>query len=129
MEIFGIAALTAVTAILLTLIRRGSDALALLGALAASAVILVSVLGDVRGVFEKVTAFTSGLPAGSECLSAVLKAVGIALLGELSAAICKDAGENALAATVALAAKAAILLSTLPLLEKVFTYLGEIVRL
>ncbi len=59
----------------------------------------------------------------------MLKAVGLTVLGELAARLCKDAGESALAYAVELGARAAVLGAAMPLLSKLFEFLGDIMSL
>ena len=68
-------------------------------------------------------------PQGLEYLQIMVKAVGIALLGQFAMSACKDAGENALAFGVSLCTKAAILTAALPLLTQLLGYVGEILQL
>ena len=51
-------------------------------------------------------------------VSTVLKAVGLALLGEMTCDLCKSAGEQNLASAVEVCAKAEIILTGLPLVSK-----------
>ncbi len=63
------------------------------------------------------------------CMMVMLKAVGLTVLGELAARLCKDAGESALAYAVELGARAAVLGAAMPLLSKLFEFLGDIMSL
>ena len=55
--------------------------------------------------------------------------VDTAVVGQVVARLCKDAGESALAYTVELAARAAVLAAALPALGRLLKYLGEIAAL
>lgn len=63
------------------------------------------------------------------CMLVMLKAVGLTVLGQLAARLCKDAGESALAYVVEVAARIAVLGAAMPLLSKLFEFLGEIMSL
>ena len=63
------------------------------------------------------------------CMLVMLKAVGLTVLGELAARLCKDAGENAMAYAVELGVRAAVLGAAMPLLSKLFEFLGDIMSL
>lgn len=69
----------------------------------------------------------SGLTA--DVTAALLKAVGIALVGQIAMRLCKDAGENALSYVVELAARVGILAVSLPLIMKIMEFLEELVHL
>lgn len=58
----------------------------------------------------------------------LLKAVGITVIGQLAAALYKDAGESALAYTVQLASKVCVLAVSLPLLTGLLTLCSELTQ-
>ncbi len=55
----------------------------------------------------------------SETITLLLKALGVCLLTQLTADVCRDAGESALAARAELAGKAALLVLILPLFVQI----------
>ncbi len=63
-----------------------------------------------------------------EYASAVLKATGIAILANVSADICKDAGHASVGDAVILAAKLEIVLLCLPIIKKIIGYASEIMN-
>lgn len=63
------------------------------------------------------------------CMLVMLKAVGLTVLGQIAARLCKDAGESALAYAVELGARIAVLGAAMPLLSKLFEFLGDIMSL
>lgn len=58
-----------------------------------------------------------------DALSILLKTAGIAVISELAALICSDAGEGALGKALQLLANAAILWLSLPLFQQILTML------
>ena len=48
----------------------------------------------------------------------LLRTVGIALIAEFAAQLCRDSGESAMAGRISLAARVSILASALPMLTK-----------
>lgn len=62
---------------------------------------------------------------GAELYGPVLRVVGIAVLVRILAALCRDAGQSALAAKVELAGTVLAFGAALPLLEQVLTFLTE----
>lgn len=129
MDIFGIVICAVCAVIFGALVKRGSKEYALVISVIACAVILLAVLGDLGPVISQIQGLAETESFPGYVLPAVLKAVGIAIAGQLASNVCKDAGESALAYTVDLAAKAAILAVSLPLFLKIFEYLEEIVKL
>lgn len=69
----------------------------------------------------------SGLTA--EVVTILLKAVGVAVVGQIASRLCKDAGESALSYTVELAAKVGVLAVSLPLISKTLQFFEELVNL
>ncbi len=61
-----------------------------------------------------------------ELLQILLKAVGIALVGEITALICADGGNSALGKSIQLLSAAVILWLSLPLLQKLLELLQDI---
>ena len=61
-------------------------------------------------------------------MDTVLRALGIALICELTALFCRDLGENTLAEGVQLFGKLEILILSLPLLDKVLEMAKELLQ-
>ncbi len=129
MDIFSVGACALCAVVLGALIKRSNREFALLTAAAACIFILLSALDRLGPLLAQIEGLAEAGELYGQVLPPVLKAVGIALAGELVSRICKDAGESALAYTVELASKAAVLGVSLPLLLQVFEYLEEIVRM
>lgn len=64
----------------------------------------------------------------SEYVEIVFKAVGIGAVTEISAAICNDAGESALASQIGFFGRAEILLVSLPLLKNAVEIASQIIK-
>lgn len=94
------------------------------GALERAGRALLQEPGDV----ELYLGFVRGLGV-SDTQGQLLRAVGITVVGQVVARLCKDAGESALAYTVELAARVAVLAAALPALGRLLKYLGEIAAL
>ncbi len=60
-----------------------------------------------------------------EPFSLLLKALGIALVTSVSASICRDLGEEGVAAKLEVCAKGVILSLSLPLLKQILQFVGE----
>lgn len=91
----------------------------------------VILLGAAVSAFLPVTEFvfeaidTSGF---GEYLTTLTKALGITLAVQLSADVCRDAGEASLGAKLELVGKAEILVLCLPLIRDLITLATDIVR-
>lgn len=118
-DIMRIAALAVVAALCAVVVKKNVQELGLVLALAAGAAILLQTVGgleSVRALMEEL-ADTAGLSMA--ILSPVIKTVGIAILTKISAEICRDAKEGALAAFVETAGAVIALCVSLPLLKTV----------
>ena len=65
----------------------------------------------------------------SELTEIVLKALGICIVAELGSQCCRDAGETAIATKVELAAKAALVLMSIPIFQTLLEVAGELLHL
>lgn len=129
MELFaiGICALCAV--LFAALVQKTNKEYALLISLGTAAVLLLFLLERAGPVFQQVEDLAASGPVEGEAVGLMLRAVGITVVGQVVARLCKDAGESALAYTVELAARAAVLAAALPALGLLLKYLGEIAAL
>ena len=109
------AAVCLLGALLATLVKKTSPDMALLLALAVCAGELTAL---VRGL-EEITAFLQELlergGLSAELFTPLLKTVGIALVTRTGGALCRDAGEGAMAAVVEMSGAFAVVLVSLPL--------------
>jgi len=129
--IFKIAAIGIIVAVLnQLLIRSGREEQAMMTTLAAltAVLILAWAVESAAPLVEQIMDLAGGGELGGLCLSVMLKAVGLTVLGQLAAQLCKDAGEAALAYGVELAAKIAVLAVAMPVLAQLFDFLGEIIQ-
>lgn len=129
MELFaiGICALCAV--LFAALVQKTNKEYALLISLGTAAVLLLFLLERAGPVFQQVEDLAASGPLEGEAVGLMLRAVGITVVGQVVARLCKDAGESALAYTVELAARTAVLAAALPALGRFLEYLGEIAAL
>lgn len=129
MELFaiGICALCAV--LFAALVQKTNKEYALIISLGTAAVLLLFLLERAGPVLQQVEDLAASGPLEGEAVGLMLRAVGITVVGQVVARLCKDAGESALAYTVELAARAAVLAAALPALGRLLKYLGEIAAL
>ena len=129
MELFaiGICALCAV--LFAALVQKTNKEYALLISLGTAAVLLLFLLERAGPVLQQVEDLAASGPLEGEAVGLMLRAVGITVVGQVVARLCKDAGESALAYTVELAARAAVLAAALPAVGRLLKYLGEIAAL
>lgn len=108
-----------VGAILISIVRKQSSALALTLSLACCCLLGVSLLSFVRPLvaFADRLRETAGL--SNAFLMPLLKAVAIGLITEIAASVCSDTGESSLSRLIQLCGAAAALYCALPLMQAV----------
>ena len=119
-SLFRIAALAVTASLLaLTLHRQNADLALLLtlGGCSAAAGLILTQAEPVLDLLARLAEKT-GLPG--ELTSPLFKAAGLGLLSQISAAVCQDAGQSALAKLVELGGGILCIVVSLPLLESVF---------
>ena len=78
-------------------------------------------LGEIQGFAARIKVLMS---TDTSLFSVVVKAAGIAIVSEMGAQICADAGERALAGRIALASRISMLCLCAPMLERILEFLG-----
>lgn len=122
-----IAALCVTGALMAVVVRRGSPELAMLlalGAVTAVLLVLSGILRELLNVFRSLNE-RSGI-AGTLFLP-LYKTIGVAMVVQVGAGLCRDAGESALASAVESAGAVCALLVALPLVQAVLTMLLEMI--
>lgn len=127
-QITAVAAVSVLAAVCGILIRRGSGEAALLFTLAAAAALFIAVLPEASSVLDTATGLAQEADM-TDALSAMLKALGIVLVGRIAAGVCRDTGESALASGVDFAVKTGVLIVSLPLLETLLQTVREVLAL
>ena len=126
MDIFSVAALGLIGAILAITIKQTRPELALLVSLATGLSIIIYTLksfGSIFTLFEEVINKSGVNPA---YFTLALKACAIAYVTEFASALCKDAGENAIAVKTELAGKISILFISMPIVFGLLTSISEL---
>lgn len=117
---FGICAVS----IAVILKQMGSPFHPMIGA-AAGAAILAYIVIKALPVLEyvKTLSYQSGM---QEYFAVAVKALGIALVCQLAAEICRDCGETSVGSRIELAGKGAIIIISLPVLKNLVTFAREL---
>ena len=117
-EIFKVIGVAVICAILYVFIKQERQEYAVFVQLAGLTLIgLLSVRTLTQTVDSTLSVFNQSA-AGTSAIRLLLKAVGLAIVAELAAGICRDNGASSLAAGVELAAKLAILTMALPMIQE-----------
>lgn len=124
-KIFAIALICVAVGAVIKLVRgEMAFAVRIAGILLVFGMITVSADTLLREVFA-----TLDMGNFSEYAELILKALGVAVLTHVAAAVCRDSGEGGLAGAVELAGKIEILLLSLPMIERLLKYTAQIASL
>lgn len=109
MTFYGVVGFGLMVTVLLLIVRKERPEMAVPLSIAASALILIGLIKDISRILSVFETLASKARINSGYLKLVVKIVGIAYLAGFGAQICKDAGENSMAAKIELAGKIFIL--------------------
>ena len=129
MEITALIVLCIITALLALSLRGQRPEFAMLLSLGCGVFVLLNLLGQMKGILSGLERVMAGLSGQSDLTGIILKALGICIVAELGSQCCRDAGEAAIAAKVALAAKTALVLMCMPVFTQLLETAGELLRL
>ena len=116
MDVFRIAGIAVVTAILSLTLRSVRPELGMQTAIAGGAVLLAFAASELLGITAALRSLMSDLGAGEEIVTLVMKVVCIAYVAQIAADICRDSGENALAAKTEICGRLLMVSAALPML-------------
>ncbi|MBQ2773827.1 MAG: stage III sporulation AC/AD family protein [Clostridia bacterium] len=127
MGILQVAGIALLAAMLILLLREMRATLAPPVRLVTTLVLFGAALGLYAPVLLRIRTLFS-LGGGGAFAEVVLRAVGIGLICEFSAAFCRDLGENMVAEGVLLFGKLEILVLALPLVDELIEIVGELLK-
>ena len=108
MELLGVGIVALCGVFFAALVQKSNKEFALLISLAGAVLLLLTVLGRAEPLLRQVEGLAEVGALEGEAVKLVLRAVGITVVGQVVARLCKDAGESALSYTVELAARTAV---------------------
>lgn len=115
-SIFGVAV---VSAILCVMLKKHNPEYSIVISIAAGVLIFGIVITQIYPAASKIKSIIAATNMSSEYGLILLKCLGICFITQFASDTCKDAGEGALSSKVELAGKITILLSSIPLFEKI----------
>lgn len=129
MSIVSVCAL-AVSAVIIALTIKPKNAeIAVMLGLCASVMILFSLFANVSQITDKISEITAASGISTGYIAILLKVIGICLVTEFTANVCRDSGSTSLAGTVTLTGKILVTIAALPLYSDILsTVLGLIKR-
>lgn len=106
-------------------LKKDAPVIAFLLTLTAGVLILLHVFGQLSAPVRRFAALLSGSGIDRTLYLPVAKAVGVAAVIRVMGALCRDAGQSALAVKLELAGTAVALALCLPLLEQVLQLVSD----
>lgn len=128
MAVEKIIVLAVLCAVLIVLLRNSRPEQAMILSLCAVILLLFWLLDAMDPILQELRQLTELFSFGSQQGELLLKSLGLCLLTQVSADLCRDAGENTLAVNVELAGKTAVLLLCLPLFRQLLSFAAELIR-
>ena len=121
------AAVGTVAALCALLIKKSNQEMGLAVAIAAAAVICIAAAELFGDIFDVIHYAISRTGLSSAVFMPIVKCVGIAIVVNISASLCKDAGQAGIASAVDLLGAAAAVFTALPLIKSLLEMIGELV--
>ena len=121
------AAVSLLCAVLCLVVRRTNPELSFAVSVSTAAVILLAVLRSSGGLLRLNETLGGLIGSGREELEPVLKCTVIAAVTKLSAELCRDSSQSALAASLELAGTLCAAAVCTPLVLRMLTLIGEMV--
>lgn len=119
MEIGIVCAALLVATVLVVTLRATRPELALLLGLLAGAAVSVLAIRTLPGALDTVRALLDRAAISSDTALVLVKSLGVCLITQFTADVCRDAGESGLASRAEFAGKVALLLLALPLFQQI----------
>ncbi|MBO8159207.1 MAG: stage III sporulation protein AD [Thermosyntropha sp.] len=126
-EIAQIVGLALITTLLLLILRQEKPVMAVVLSIVFSIIIFSLMLGKMAAIIDVMQEITRKAEINYFFLGTMLKILGVAYLGEFAAAICQDAGEQAVAKKVEFASKIIIAVLALPIMIAILESLMELI--
>ncbi|MBQ7717712.1 MAG: stage III sporulation protein AD [Clostridia bacterium] len=125
-EVVKIASAAVVTCFLAVLLKQYKSEYAMAVTICGGVVIFIAVVPQLAQLFAGVRQFADKTGIGRDMLSPAFKTIGIAYITGYAAEMCRDAGENALAAKLEMAGKILMLAIALPVAMAMFDAIERI---
>jgi len=126
--IIQIAGIGLTTAVLAAVLKKNSPEMAFVVSLCGACVIFLYASGSVRDIFLSFNEIMTRAGIDPEHMKLIVKIIGVAYIGAFSAALCRDAGEEAVGVNIELCAKALIMIMSMPIITSLFRILTGLVN-
>lgn len=128
MSIVSVCALSVAAVIIaLTLKPKNAEIAVMLG-LCVSIVILFALFSNIAQITDKISEITAASGISTGYIAILLKVIGICLVTEFTANVCRDSGSSSLAGTVTLTGKILVTIAALPLYSDILNVILELIK-
>ena len=127
MEVMRIVGIGLIGAILSILLRNSKPEFSMLIPVVVSFTVLACAMPYLIRITEELSRMASSAGINSSYMRSVIKVIGISYLVCITAELCKDAGENAIAAKIELGGKLIILAMAIPIINSLLNLVKEII--
>lgn len=127
MDILRIIGIGFIGAVLSLILRQFRPELSMMIPVVVTFTIVFCILPYMTAIINELRVISEGAGIEYRYVSIVLKIIGISYLVSISAELCKDAGENAIAAKIELAGKLIIIFMSLPIVNRLLGIVREII--
>lgn len=115
MEIARFVGIGVASALLALTLRKDRPEMALVISLAAGLCLLIAVVDKLREVIDVMNSLAAKAELSEPVMPLLLRIIGIAVLCELGAQLCRDAGEGGIAAKIEMGGKLMVLVLAMPI--------------
>lgn len=127
MEVMRIVGIGLIGAILSILLRNSKPEFSMLIPVVVSFTVLACAMPYLIRITEELSRMASSAGINSSYMRIVIKVIGISYLVCITAELCKDVGENAIAAKIELGGKLIILAMAIPIINSLLNLVKEII--
>ncbi len=117
MDVFKLAAMALTGAVLSLTVKQYKQDIAVLIGLVTGLVILFYVCSGLSDIFLQLQNIIKKSGVKTEYMLAIIKILGVCIISQFSAEVCRDAGQNAIASKLEMAGKILILTFTIPIIS------------
>ncbi len=117
-----------IAASVLVLVLKDRPEIGIVIAIAAGIIIIGFALEPISEILGAVNNISALAGVGGEYVETVFKASGVALAVTVCSAICRDAGQTAIAAKIEIAGRAAIIVVALPVINTLFSVIVQVIK-
>lgn len=128
-EIIKNAVLAVSVCIMSAIIKQNRPEYAPIVEIAAVAALAAAVMKIAEDVLEGLALISELSQTGNECITLLIKALGVATVAQMAGDICRDTGNSALAGVTELVGKLTVIAFALPLIKSAVALAAELINI